>query len=297
MREAFVPRKFSPSSLEKIEQAVEIIADYQAQGFTLTLRQLYYQFVSRDLIPNTMQSYKVLGSVINDARLAGLIDWDAIEDRTRNLRQNSHWDSPADLMEDAAEQFAFDKWADQPNHVEVWIEKDALIGVIEGVCRKNDVGYFACRGYASQSELYSAGKRFAEKLERGQQVVVLHLGDHDPSGVDMTRDNEDRLNMFARNEVEVRRLALNIDQVRRYRPPPNPAKITDSRATAYIRDYGRQSWELDALTPTVIASLIEKQIHGLRDPDVWADAVEREKQAKARFEAYAAELRREQDGY
>src|ERR1700722_6265193 len=96
--EQFVDRKFQDGSLALIEKANEIIADYQAQGFTLTLRQLYYQFVSRDIIPNKQSEYKRLGSVINDARLAGLIDWSAIEDRTRNVRTISTWDHPSGVI-------------------------------------------------------------------------------------------------------------------------------------------------------------------------------------------------------
>src|SRR2546428_272641 len=98
----YASTRFSPKSRETIAQANVIIADYEAQGFTLTLRQAYYQFVSRGLIPNTDREYKRLGSIINDARMAGLIDWDSIEDRTRFLRSLSHWDDPSDIMDGAA---------------------------------------------------------------------------------------------------------------------------------------------------------------------------------------------------
>lgn len=270
--EQFVDRKFQEGSLALIEKANEIIEQYQAQGFTLTLRQLYYQFVSRDLIPNKQSEYKRLGSVINDARLAGLIDWSAIEDRTRNVRTVSTWDDPAQIVEAIAEQYKEDLWDSQDYRPEVWIEKDALIGVIEPVCRRFRIPYFACRGYASQSETYAAGKRFEDIAYKGQTPVVLHLGDHDPSGIDMTRDNTDRLAMFAREDVEVRRLALNMDQIKRYRPPPNPAKETDSRAESYIARFGGKSWELDALDPTVIDALIENEIRTLIDEARWDDA-------------------------
>lgn len=274
--EQFVERKFQESSLALIEKANEIIEDYQAQGFTLTLRQLYYQFVSRDLIPNKQSEYKRLGSVINDARLAGLIDWSAIEDRTRNVRTISTWDDPAQIVEAVAEQYKEDLWESQDFRPEVWIEKDALVGVIEPVCRRYRVPHFACRGYSSQSEQYAAGKRFEEVAMKGQTPVVLHLGDHDPSGIDMTRDNADRLSMFARENVDVRRLALNMDQIRRYRPPPNPAKESDSRAEGYIAKFGGKSWELDALDPTVIDALIEAEIRSLIDEARWDEAKARE---------------------
>ncbi len=289
--ETFIERKFSKASVELIIAANEIIKEYEEQGFTLTLRQLYYQFVSRDIIPNTMKSYKNLGSVINDGRLAGRIDWEAIEDRTRNVKKNPHWDSPADLMLSCERQFAYDKWAEQPNYVEVWIEKDALVGVIEGVCKKHDVPYFACRGYTSQSEQWRAGRRFRDAVCDEKRVVILHLGDHDPSGIDMTRDNQERLNMFTREgEVEVKRLALNMDLVDRYNPPPNPTKLTDSRATGYIREFGKSCWELDALSPRLISSLVESNIKMLKDDDLWDAAVAREDEVKKQFTAFRKKL-------
>lgn len=280
-REAFIEREFRAGSLAIIEQANAIITAYQEQGFTLTLRQLYYQFVSRDLIANRQSEYKRLGSVINDARLAGLIDWGAIEDRTRNVRSHAFWESPQSIMDAIAEQYAENAWAEQPHHVEVWIEKDALLGVVEPVCTRWRLPYFACRGYVSQSEQYSAGKRFARLEARGRTPVVLYLGDHDPSGMDMTRDHVDRLAMFARWPVEVRRLALNMDQIDRYGPPPNPAKETDSRSGPYIARFGDSSWELDALEPTVIDRLIEDEIETLVDRDAWDAAVAEEDRSKA----------------
>lgn len=272
---------FRPKALATIEAANAIIAEYAAQGFDLTLRQLFYQFVSRGLIPNTQRDYKNLGSIVNDGRLAGLIDWDAIVDRTRNLRALAHWASPAEIVESCARQFRFDLWEDQPYRVEVWIEKDALVGVIEGVCHEFDVPYFSCRGYTSQSELWGAAQRLLDY--GGKECVILHLGDHDPSGMDMSRDIQDRLVLFEASHVTVRRLALNADQVAQYNPPPNPAKITDSRAAAYIARHGRESWELDALDPKVIDGLIREAIAEVLDADRWAAALERQKDARGQL--------------
>lgn len=268
MKQAFIDKRFQRSSVEIIAAAEAIIEEYAAQGYSLTLRQLYYQFVARGYIPNNMRSYKRLGSIINDARLAGYIDWLAIEDRTRNVHGNPHWDTPADIVESCRDQYREDLWASQPRRVEVWIEKEALVGVIAKTCRDNDVPYFACRGYVSQSEQWRAYRRSLE-----HPYVILHLGDHDPSGIDMTRDNDDRLNDVFGGRVEVRRLALNIDQVEHYNPPPNPAKLTDSRVDSYIAQFGSESWELDALEPSVINDLIQTNIDELRDDDAWDEAV------------------------
>lgn len=263
-----LPVKFSKGSLEVIAQANAICAEYRAQGFDLTLRQLYYQFVSRDLIANKDTEYKRLGNIVNQARLAGLLDWNYIVDRTRNLRALGHWTSPADIIGSAAASFRTDRWASQKYRPEVWIEKDALVGVIEGVCERNDVPYFSCRGYTSQSEVWAAGQRLARYIRRGQTPIIFHLGDHDPSGKDMTRDITDRLELFM-GGLEVDRLALNWEQIELYEPPPNPAKLTDSRAEGYIQEYGDESWELDALAPTVIDALIQDAIDNVRDEDAW----------------------------
>ena len=207
-----------------IERANKIIAEYAAQRFKLTIRQLYYQFVARDWTENTPLEYKRIGVAIRNGRDGGLIDWDAIEDRTGEVHTHASWESPAEVISDDAELYREDLWVGQRYRPEVWIEKDALLGVIEGVCTEYRVPYFATRGNNSQTLQYEAGQRFAEYLGQGLTPLVLHLADHDPAGIDMTRDNEERLALYTRAEVEVRRIALNMDQVREYRAPPNFAK-------------------------------------------------------------------------
>lgn len=259
--------KFQSKSLELIDLVNQVIDEYSSQGYELTLRQAYYQLVARGYIPNNERSYKNIGNLINDGRLAGLIDWYAITDRTRNLRGNGHWDNPADVIKSAKYSYLLDKWENQPNYVEVWVEKDALVDVIGQACRPLDVPYFSCRGYTSQSEMWGAARRFIRQEDREQRVII-HLGDHDPSGIDMTRDIQERLWMFGA-DVYVKRVALTMDQIRMYNPPPNPAKITDSRASKYIEEYGNESWELDALEPSVITELIRNEITKYRDEDIY----------------------------
>jgi len=280
-RICYLARDFAPKTLEVIRQAETICAEYDAQGFTLTLRQLYYQFVARDLIPNRQSEYKRLGSIINDARLAGELDWRYLEDRTRNLESRAHWDDPADVIDAAARAYNRDLWGAQPQRVEVWIEKDALVGVIDPICRELDVAYFSCRGYTSQSEMHAAAMRLRRYIAAGQTVTILHLGDHDPSGIDMSRDIADRLALFLdysgdAGAFDLRRIALTMGQVEDYAPPPNPAKVTDSRFEGYQRLYGNESWELDALDPNTLAELIRTNVADLTDEDLLEDALDRE---------------------
>lgn len=272
----YVPKKFSPDALGRIGQACQIIAQYEAQGLVLTLRQLYYQFVARGILPNSDRSYDNLGKLVSDGRLAGLISWTAIEDRTRFLRGLGSFSSPSEAVASVRQSYRRDLWEGQPWRPEVWIEKDALVGVIEGICHELRVDFFACRGYNSQSEQWRAGRRFASRVQRGQRPIVFHLGDHDPSGIDMTRDNRDRLSMFAGVPVQVVRLALNMGQVDQYQPPPNPVKLTDSRSADYRATYGEESWELDALEPTVLRDLIRDAVMAVRDEGLWDQALRRE---------------------
>lgn len=284
MKITYVEKNFRRSSLAMIAQAEEIIEEYMAQGYSLTLRQLYYQFVARDLLANKQSEYKRLGSIINDARLAGYIDWLSMEDRTRNLRGLNTWETPAEIIEGAASSFRLDKWAGQEFRPEVWIEKDALVGVIEGVCNELGVDYFSCRGYTSQSELWRAAMRASRYERDGQTPLIVHLGDHDPSGLDMTRDIFDRFRMFM-GGVEVKRIALNMNQVEEFSPPPNPAKLTDARAAGYVDEHGYDSWELDALDPKYLSGLIKDTVTAHRDDEAYEEVMERESEMKTQLKA------------
>lgn len=293
MKEAFVSQEFAEKSKALIRQANAILAEYSQQGYRLTLRQLYYQFVSRDLLENNQKNYKRLGEVLNNARLAGLIDWEMIEDRGRETTFVPHWQSPAEIIDTAARSFRIDKWEDQPWYVEVMVEKQALEGVLIPVCRTLDIGFCANKGYSSSSALYETGKRLAGKYHQGKDLLVLYLGDHDPSGIDMTRDVRERLELFSRCPVKVQRLALNMEQVDQYSPPENPAKMTDSRYWQYTEQFGDSSWELDALEPRVLAALVEDSVLAVRDDRAWEQAVARETEMRTVLRTYADEYRQQ----
>ena len=273
---------FHAATLKMIEVANGIIDEYEGAGIPMSLRQLYYQMVARGHIENTEKSYDRVGSVINDGRMAGLVSWTAIEDRGRNLLGHETFKTPEGAVQWLSKsKYKIDMWEDQPYRPEVWVEKAALEGVVGTICDKLRVDFFSCRGYNSQSEQWRAGRRLAGYAAKGQRPIIFHLGDHDPSGIDMTRDNRDRLSMFAGAPVMVIRLALNMNQVRQYDPPPNPAKLSDSRAEDYVREHGYSSWELDALSPDVIMKLIEEAVTEIRDEKLWAKAELLEQQDQA----------------
>lgn len=271
---AYEDKNFNKTSLLRIEHINKILTEYAADGFDMTVRQVYYQLVQSNTIANSEQSYNNLSRLVSEGRLAGLISWTAIIDRGRNLRGNRHWRSPQGAIKTLEEEYQLDKWADQPWRPEVWVEKQAQEGTVGQICASLDVDFFAVKGYNSQSEQWRAGQRFARRFREGQRPIVFHLGDHDPSGLDMTRDNRERLSMFAGVDIPVMRLALNMPQIEELDLPPNPAKRTDGRFDAYEAEYNTtSSWELDALDPRFIQKLIEDAILRIRDNDLWDSAL------------------------
>jgi hypothetical protein len=330
---AYEDKNLRPWKLDVIDTINTILAQYTAQGYDLTVRQLYYQFVAHDLFPadrtfsqsaqgrwvrdpagtpNAEPNYDWLQDIVDDGRMNGLIDWHHIVDRTRASRSTQHWNDPGEIVDATANSFKLDLWERQGDYVEVWVEKDALIGVLENVCRELDVTHFASRGYNSQSNMWGASRRILEQIKAGKKVTILHLSDHDPSGVDMTRDANKRLWTFVamdyfrhlidegeaevgspedrrrtvqyvNDHFRVKRIALTMAQVQQYNPPPNPAKISDSRAASYIDTYGPHSWELDALDPPVLNQLIRSEIEALIDDTIWAGDIKREQQGQKRL--------------
>lgn len=294
MKIQYKDRHFSPSSLTLIDFANSIIDEYAAQGYSLTLRQLYYQFVARDMIQNTVRDYKALGEVVNNARLAGLIDWDSIEDRTRNLRRLTCWQTPAEMVHACAEQFHIDLWEGQDIRMEVWVEKEALAGVVQRAAQERDVAWFCCRGYTSQSEMHVAALRLLAYIHCGLRVIVVHLGDHDPSGIDMSRDIESRIAGFLNRHLDgepgwfsLERIALNMVQIVEFKPPPNPAKTTDSRFRVYRDRYGSDSWELDAMEPSYLHRIILETIDGYLDPKIYRARQREEAAGRRKLKAIA----------
>lgn len=268
--------KFRETDLALLGKAVKIVEQYEEAGYAMSLRQLYYQLVARGHIENSQQSYTKVGRLISDGRMAGLVSWTAIEDRGRNLMGLATQLSPKEAVKAARAEYRRDLWEDQPYRPEMWEEKQALEGVIGPVCDEERINFFSTRGYNSMSEAWRAGQRFARYIQRGQRPVVFYLGDHDPSGIDMTRDVEERLTLFCGVPVQVIRLALNMDQIREVNPPPNPAKMSDSRAADYVAKYGDESWELDALSPDYLGTLIRNAVGAFRDAKLWDAALARE---------------------
>lgn len=291
--------RLSSENLERLDMINRIIREYQADGYVLTLRQLYYQLVTRDVIPNVSKEYDKLGVLLKEGRMGGIVDWDAIEDRLRKPSSPPAWDSPADLLEAAANQFQLPRMQGQETYLEVWVEKDALSGVLSRVTRPYHIPIMVNRGYSSASAMHDAYERFENALHgihAAKRIRVLYLGDFDPSGLDMVQDVEKRIREFflgrakafdrwtvmvgkrkrdlsrhpeywkqiclenLKVDFEIIPIALTKKQIEEYNPPPNPAKTTDTRFNKFSEAHGDTSWEVDALPPEVLNQILTDEI-------------------------------------
>lgn len=263
-------------NIEKLDVVNGIIEEYLKQGYRLTLRQLYYQLVSRDIIANRVEEYSKLSNLLVKGRMAGEVDWEAIEDRIRVPKLPYYADSIQDAMRDIIRGYRLNRQDGQGVYIEVWVEKDALSGVLYRITHKYHINLMVNRGYSSCTAMHDAYERFANEDDRDR--YILYLGDHDPSGLDMIRDIQERLCEFGIDNMNVLPIALTQEQIKKYNPPPNPAKITDPRANEYISEYGNVSWEVDALNPKVLNTLLENAILKLIDEDIFDKVLEKEKE-------------------
>ena len=274
MKEAYSESlHLSTTNISRLNEINTIVEEYHAQGYKLTLRQLYYQLVSRDIIPNKPEEYSKLSGILVKGRMAGIVDWDAIEDRVR-VPKLPYWArSITDAIKDITNQYRLDRMSTQDVYIEVWVEKDALSGVLSRITNKYHIRLMVNRGYSSATAMHDAAERI---INSGKDAYILYLGDHDPSGMDMIRDVRDRLLEFDA-DVTVIPVALTDEQIKQYNPPPNPAKFSDPRAGWYIDKYGESSWEVDALPPKVLNDLLESSIRGLIDIQAYIDVIAQEK--------------------
>ena len=298
MRVQFTTWSPQADTLLRVDQCLQVVEEYQAQDLTLTLRQLYYQLVSRDWIPNTERSYKNLGTIVSKARLGGLLDWDAIEDRGRQPKTPLEFKNLADLVETAVHWYRLPRWSDQIEYAELWVEKEALAGVLEPLAREFHVTLMVNKGYSSSSAMYESAQRIAAAVDEGKghdrPATIFYLGDMDPSGEDMVRDIRDRLDLMSHGLVDltVKKIALTMKQIRKYKPPPNPTKVTDSRADAYIEKYGHESWEVDALEPKTLQQIIRSSLNSVMDSTAMNVIKEREERDKVALRKEAQKILR-----
>jgi len=257
-----------------IELVREVLGQY---SFSPTIRQVYYRLVSPpyQVIENKTSVYKYYDAQMVRARERGDIPKDAFSDTSRqSLGGDYGYRSTEEFLEalrEAAqpENYTRPMWDTQSAVVEVWVEKDALAVLLNAVASEYRVPVFASRGYSPFTLLDKAVNRFVEK-----GGVILDFRDHDPSGLDMCRDVQERLTRYG-GRFRYEPVALSYDQVQSFGLAPNPTKRADPRAAAYITQYGDECWELDALPPDELNRLVEEAIHHEIDWGQWHAEEER----------------------
>ena len=284
----------SKKNKELLETINKIIEEYSMEGYRLTLRQLYYQLVSRDIIPNQQKEYAKLSGLLVKGRMAGVVDWEAIEDRIRVPYIPYSVDDVEDAIQDTIDQYRLDRQKGQDVYIELWVEKDALSGVLKRITSEYHINLMVNRGYSSCTAMHDAYKRLRRKEREGKETHILYLGDHDPSGLDMIRDIKDRLEEFGVS-TEVKQIGLTMEQIKKFNPPPNPAKITDPRAKLYIAEYGNVSWEVDALNPETLHKLVRKNVESLIDISLFKEQIMQEEIDKEELRKFAEDNKGEEE--
>lgn len=288
MKESFRDKLgMSKTNTSRLETINGILEEYRLQGFILTLRQLYYQLVSRDVVPNNQKEYAKLSILLTKGRMAGIVDWAAIEDRGRSPKLPFNVEGVQEALNVISDQYRINRQNGQDNYIEVWVEKDALSNVFARVTEPYHINLMVNKGYSSSSAMYEAAKRFRMANRQGQSGILLYFGDHDASGKDMVRDVEERLREMAVEDLKVYNPALTMDQVKQYDPPENPAKQTDPRAKWYIEKYGDNSWELDALPPPILMQIVRDNVIQHMNLDLFREVRIKEANQKLVITKYA----------
>ncbi|MFZ2419264.1 MAG: hypothetical protein WAW22_12195 [Smithellaceae bacterium] len=242
-------------SLELLEQVKEIIESYD---FALTLRQIYYQLVAKQIIPNQQKYYMKLSRLCVIGRDEGILPEDAFADRLRQVDKLASYIDLADFMTTVRRAYRKDKWADQDAYIEIWTEKDALRGVITPVTYAYDVALLIVRGQVSRTAIYESYERFAEKMEEGKDCYLCYFGDFDPSGLSIYHSLKERLMSYGEDgdRINFERIALTPGQIEEYSLPSDPAKQADPNYKRFVAEYGDNVVELDALPPDVLKELV-----------------------------------------
>lgn len=251
------------SEIEALDYALfEIVEEVRPA----TVRQVFYQAVNRGLVPKSETGgYRVVQRRLVALRESGEIPYGWIVDGTRYVTGHARYDGLAEFADHAAGLYRKDYWSDAPVNVEVWLEKDALKGVlIPTVVNECGLGLHVTRGFASVTYLQEAAD---DIIRDGRPTYVYVLTDFDPSGVSIAEKIESELQARAPgHEVHIRRLAVDREQIDRWDLPTRPTKTSDTRARNFQRVHGTDSVELDAIPPDELRKLVKDAIDGHMDP-------------------------------
>ncbi len=259
-----------------------------------TVRQVFYQAVVRGLIEKTERSYEKVQRAIVALRREGDMPYGWIVDGTRWMRKPITFDSLDAALRHTAATYRKALWADLPEYVEIWIEKDSLAGAVLPVTEEFDVPLMVARGFASLSFLASAAE-YMDGLDK--QVFVYQLGDHDPSGVAAAESIESTLRELAPSaDITFERLAVTPAQIERLSLPLRPTKRSDSRAVKFTAEFGAGSVELDAIHPDTLRAIVRGAIERHIDKRQLETLMAAERSERQMLRMFASNVRTAQDG-
>lgn len=267
----------------QVEEIKAVAREELATANPMTLRQVHYRIVARadTTYTNTQGDYNQLSKWLVAERLSGAIPWDWIEDRLRKPRRVNMFEDLEEFITVARHSYRRDVWPDQPDYLEVFVEKDALSAIFEEVLDSYGVTLNVGRGYSSWSSIKAAADRF------DVGGTILYFGDFDPSGEDMVRALEESLaNPDLPNGGSfptVIKCALTPEDIDTYNLPPDFTKATDTRAAAFVERYGDVAVELDALPVAVLRDRIEQEIESRMDADALAETRRQEREDRERL--------------
>lgn len=249
---------------------IEAAAEILAAEFPMTLRQCFYRLVSMEIIQNTRRDYQALSRILTKARGDGRIEYEWLVDRSRPLYSVNVFENPAEYAEAVKRSYRKDYWRLQPNYVEVWTEKDSVIGSIEPVTEELGVTVRVGRGFLSTTKAHEIAEHFAEI---SKPIHVFYLGDFDPSGVEIERDAHERVRAQGFTEFRLQRLAIHKEDISAFSLPPLRVKDSDSRSDSFKSKHGHEAVELDALPVEELRRRIREAVTGLIDRNLWDRAV------------------------
>jgi hypothetical protein len=271
-------RTYTPLQNKRLNGIRQTLKEFSAYK-PLTLRQVYYQLVAKGIIENSLSMYGEITRLLRDARIDGFIPWEDIEDRTKVFHYLPGWEKLDDFIEIEIIRFLLgyhrDLMQSQENHIEVWIEKDALSSIFLKVLREYGISLMVDKGFASIHFL----NKYRDRVKGlDKHPVILYFGDWDPSGELMHRTIQETLEEKFDLSVEVERIALTADDIDRIPHDPDAIKPGDPRAPEFVKLYGNHAIELDALSPAELERRIREAVESYIDREVFNSEVKKQQE-------------------
>jgi hypothetical protein len=265
------------SEWRRTTQLVGVAAAILMAEHPMTVRQCFYRLVSAAVVENCIRDYRRVSMILTKARNDGRIEFDWIVDRSRQNYTAATWSNLREFGEAVLASYRRDNWQDQENYIEVWTEKDAIIGSIYAITDQWAVTIRALRGFNSTTGAHSIAEHFRDENAKGKMIEVFYLGDFDPSGAAIEDDVARRVRAYDSGLFKIKRLAIFKADIAKFQLPSLRVKAIDPRAGEFIRRHGTAAIELDALPPTELRARLQKAIMDKVDLKRWerAQMVER----------------------